>query len=1029
MEWLLVLVGVVYLVLPWVALVIALDGRRMAREVADRLSDALEQLQGRPMRRVPSRQPEAVLTPHVESPISVAREVVEHPSEIIEEAATTAEARDEERAELRDEAKLESARVEERVAQVEQEIDEEPEDVVERAAPVPIEERLVRIGIWIAGIALALSGVYLVKWSFDRNLLTEPVRVGMGSGFGLLLVGLSEWFGRRQAMKRIDEALAAAGVAVLFASLTAAVRLYHLIDPMVGFGLLALVTGGAVVLSLRRGPFVALLGLVGGFLTPALVGATEADASELFGYLILLQVGLITVTRRRGWWWLTLATLLSGYAWVAIWAALYYDAASSGWAGLFVLASVAAFTAGSLNVRDRLGKFGVAEVVSWASVTIGLLLTAVLVKAGGFRAWDWAYIVVLGAGCMALGRLRWRFEPLAWLAATACAAMLLVWHADDGNDALFRAVALLFGVLYAGGAYGCMWGSIQPARWAKMSGIAATAFMLIAYMSLGDGGVALPWWTISAGLGAAYIGAAAVVYLRREAFGKGQGEAAVGALSVTAAALLVIASPMGLDDQWTMIAWAAMLPVMAVVDWRFRIRALRIAAWVAGALVMVGLTLNPNVLDWPGGQRIVFNTLLYGYGVPIACMGGAAWLYHRIDRSMTLVAAMQVGAAVLGFVMATLMIRHGFHPDPGTLGTATIGLREWGTYHLMCLAFSAGLLALARRIDSGVLRQLATGAALGAMGLGAVLMVIVQNPLLTRDPVGETVVFNWLMYLYGLPIVLGGWLAWWFVKRNERTWAAMSMAYAVLFMFMLVTLQVRQGFAGPVLGEAAVTLTEAATYGVMWLIVGGVLTAAGRLLGETAMQTAGLVIAVMGLAAAVLGPCLAANPLWRAHEIAGVTLLNMLLYDYGLPAMLALGLYGLLIGGERTRPVAIAAGLTSLVMLFMLVTLQVRHGFQGASLLIEGSNTTAMEKYAYSAAWLSFGATLLVLGIVTRSSVLRFASLGVMILVVGKVFIYDTSELRDLYRVGSFLGLGVSLLVLAYLYQRFVFGARMAGSE
>ncbi len=39
----------------------------------------------------------------------------------------------------------------------------------------------------------------------------------------------------------------------------------------------------------------------------------------------------------------------------------------------------------------------------------------------------------------------------------------------------------------------------------------------------------------------------------------------------------------------------------------------------------------------------------------------------------------------------------------------------------------------------------------------------------------------------------------------------------------------------------------------------------------------------------------------------------------------------------------------------------------------------------------------------------------------GKVFLYDMAELRDFYRVFSFLGLGLSLLFIAWLYQRFVF--------
>ena len=81
----------------------------------------------------------------------------------------------------------------------------------------------------------------------------------------------------------------------------------------------------------------------------------------------------------------------------------------------------------------------------------------------------------------------------------------------------------------------------------------------------------------------------------------------------------------------------------------------------------------------------------------------------------------------------------------------------------------------------------------------------------------------------------------------------------------------------------------------------------------------------------------------------------------------------------------------------------------------------APERYAYSAAWVLYGIGLLLAGIARRGPILRFGSLAVMLLAVAKVFLYDTARLSDLYRVLSFLGLGASLLLLGFLYQRYVF--------
>jgi uncharacterized membrane protein len=76
------------------------------------------------------------------------------------------------------------------------------------------------------------------------------------------------------------------------------------------------------------------------------------------------------------------------------------------------------------------------------------------------------------------------------------------------------------------------------------------------------------------------------------------------------------------------------------------------------------------------------------------------------------------------------------------------------------------------------------------------------------------------------------------------------------------------------------------------------------------------------------------------------------------------------------------------------------------------------EYYGYSVAWLSYGALVLSLAIWRRLPALRHAGAGIVVLVVCKVFLGDASGLTGLYRTASFLGLGLTLLGLGYLYQR-----------
>jgi uncharacterized membrane protein len=80
-----------------------------------------------------------------------------------------------------------------------------------------------------------------------------------------------------------------------------------------------------------------------------------------------------------------------------------------------------------------------------------------------------------------------------------------------------------------------------------------------------------------------------------------------------------------------------------------------------------------------------------------------------------------------------------------------------------------------------------------------------------------------------------------------------------------------------------------------------------------------------------------------------------------------------------------------------------------------------------SIAWGLYGTALLGVGIQRRFAPLRYLAIALLLLTVGKVFLVDLSELGGVYRIVGFMGLGVFLLVGAWLYQRFrdvILGAR-----
>jgi uncharacterized membrane protein len=79
------------------------------------------------------------------------------------------------------------------------------------------------------------------------------------------------------------------------------------------------------------------------------------------------------------------------------------------------------------------------------------------------------------------------------------------------------------------------------------------------------------------------------------------------------------------------------------------------------------------------------------------------------------------------------------------------------------------------------------------------------------------------------------------------------------------------------------------------------------------------------------------------------------------------------------------------------------------------------EQYTYSAVWLAFAVVLILIGIALRSQPVRMCSAAVLIVTVLKVFLYDLASLEGIWRAFSFIGLGLVLVGIGYLYQRLLF--------
>ena len=211
-----------------------------------------------------------------------------------------------------------------------------------------------RWAVWVGGAALAVGGIFLVKYSIEAGLIGPTTRIILGALFALALIGAGEWMRRGERTLPIDIVpsahipgiLTAAGTVVLFGTIYAAHALYGLIGPGAAFVLLGAAGLAAMLASALHGPALAGLGLVGAMVTPLLVSSSAPNPWPVVLFLAVVSASAFALARLRRWLWLALVsvagvvlwglaiTQMAGDTWV--WAAFVHTLIQLGLTAVFL---------------------------------------------------------------------------------------------------------------------------------------------------------------------------------------------------------------------------------------------------------------------------------------------------------------------------------------------------------------------------------------------------------------------------------------------------------------------------------------------------------------------------------------------------------------------------------------------------------------------------------------------------------------------------------------------------------------------
>jgi len=203
----------------------------------------------------------------------------------------------------------------------------------------------VKLFAWLGGLALFLGVVFLVKYSFENNLITPLGRIVIGAAVGVILLGVGWWLARGR-YRVTAQSLCATGVVILYADIFAAHSFYALISLTSAFLAMSAVTLLSFILAVNlSAQVIVILGLLGGFLTPVLLPSGLDNAPVLFLYVALLDLGIAAVALRKRWLYLLLLAAIGTTLTQIGWAEQFFSTAKGGRAFWIFLGFEALFLA------------------------------------------------------------------------------------------------------------------------------------------------------------------------------------------------------------------------------------------------------------------------------------------------------------------------------------------------------------------------------------------------------------------------------------------------------------------------------------------------------------------------------------------------------------------------------------------------------------------------------------------------------------------------------------------------------------
>ncbi len=838
-----------------------------------------------------------------------------------------------------------------------------------------------RLPIWAGGVTLAVAGVFLVRYSIERGLITPTLRVIMAFLFGGGLIAGAEAayrFRDKVADPRIAQALAGAGLATLYAGFYLAGSQYGLIGQTLAFLGLAAVTAGAIGLSFRFGLPSAVLGLVGGFAAPALVGGEEANLPLLALYLGLVTGGLVYAGRQQQRQWLGIAAIVGGLGW----GALLLLAGDPGVAEILALGLYFVVLGVVMPAFGDAGWFE--QPLRLAAALVASVQLALLIDQGGYAPLAWGLYLLLGATLAFFGWKRPEMREANGIAALVGLLLYAQWPVPFPSHFAWvgAALALMFAVLphaYLRDDSDRVVDRLQVV-------LVPPALAAIAYATFGEFDADVAEWALSLATALLALLPAAGASLLRVREDRRWFACLLGSATALAFAALLMVAP-----GWSapLMASVALLPAYVMLHRHGDTALARLCSIgcvvTLGALIATGAFFDEAaLLGGDAGSTTAWQAVLRwtAAAAPFAALA-----------ALTREPAMRHSAEVVGAFLVYGALAQVLAPDVLAWTAALGAFALWR----FAKEREAARLAFAFVALLWTLVPLLTWLEAGAASLAADPVYVIDLPspkavLLRILPLAAALTMLPLSQaIRTIETLRPAWLA-----------APVLLISAHVLFKQLLAIETETRFVA--LGLAERTLWEGLLLGLGWLAATGIASIAPR-------RWLGIGLAAAALLHFTVYTGLLHNPLWDRQAVGPVPVANLATAAYGIAIIAALSLRLWL--AERLRPAfdGIVIALSSMLALTLL-----RQAFEGS--VTAGIPLSQTEDLMRSLAGILLALFYLFLGNRLNQRSWRIGSLMLILIAVAKVFIVDAAGLEGLLRIASFMALGFSLIGIGWVYSR-----------